>query len=102
LGRGAGPDRHGPLAVAFTLSSPSTTEIADSSFIRQLANALGTPDTAITPDVCGWGRGFATRYTYRVGNVAVGSGGAMPDIVNTARSATKPGSHGHLHRVRHA
>jgi len=53
-------ERHGPEAVAFTLSSPSTTAIADSSgFIRRLANAFGTPNAAITLDVCGWGRAFA-------------------------------------------
>jgi anaerobic selenocysteine-containing dehydrogenase len=77
-------ERHGPQAVAFTLSSPSTTAIGDSSgFIQRLANALGTPNAAITLDVCGWGRGFATRYTYGVGSVAVGGGSAMPDIVNS-------------------
>jgi anaerobic selenocysteine-containing dehydrogenase len=77
-------ERHGPQAVAFTLSSPSTTAIGDSSgFIQRLANALGTPNAAITLDVCGWGRGFATRYTYGVGSVAVGGGGAMPDIANS-------------------
>jgi anaerobic selenocysteine-containing dehydrogenase len=77
-------ERHGPEAVAFTLSSPSTTAIADSSgFIQRLANAFGTPNAAITLDVCGWGRGFATRYTYGVGTCAAGGSGAMPDIANS-------------------
>src|ERR1700731_3440832 len=78
-------ERHGPEAVAFTLSSPPTTAIADSSgFIRRLANAFGTPNAAITLDVCGWGRAFATRYTYGVGSVGTGAGGgAMPDIANS-------------------
>src|SRR5712691_9261251 len=76
-------ERHGPESVAFTLSSPSTTAIADSSgFIRRLANAFGTPNAGITLDLCGWGRAFATRYTYGVGSVGIGSGGAMPDIAN--------------------
>jgi len=77
-------ERHGPESVAFTLSSPSTTAIADSSgFIRRLANALGTPNAGITLDLCGWGRAFATRYTYGVGSVGTGgAGGAMPDIAN--------------------
>src|SRR5215471_17170671 len=49
-------ERHGPQAVAFTLSSPSTTAICDASgFIQRLANALGTPNAAITLDVCGDG-----------------------------------------------
>src|SRR5215467_9229150 len=78
-------ERHGPHSVAFTTSSPSTTAIADSSgFIQRLANAFGTPNAAITLDVCGWGRAFATRYTYGVGSVGTGGGGgAMPDIANS-------------------
>jgi anaerobic selenocysteine-containing dehydrogenase len=75
-------ERHGPHAVAFTLSSPSTTAIGDSAgFLQRLSNAFGTPNARITLDVCGWGRGFATRYTYGVGSVGTGgAGGAMPDI----------------------
>jgi anaerobic selenocysteine-containing dehydrogenase len=77
-------ERHGPQAVAFTAASPSTTAIADSTgFIQRLANAFGTPNSGITMDLCGWGRAFATRYTYGVGSVGVGSGGAMPDIANS-------------------
>src|SRR5499427_2189382 len=77
-------EQHGPQAVAFTLSSPSTTAIADSTgFIQRLANAFGTPNAAITLDLCGWGRGFATRFTYGVASVGTGAGGAMPDIANS-------------------
>ena len=77
-------EHYGPQSVAFTLSSPSTTAIGDSSgFIQRLANAFGTPNAAITLDVCGWGRAFATRYTFGVGSVAAGVGGAMPDIAET-------------------
>jgi anaerobic selenocysteine-containing dehydrogenase len=78
-------ERHGPEAVAFTLSSPSTTAIGDSiGYIQRLANAFGTPNAAITLDVCGWGRAFATRYSFGVGSVGTGGGGgAMPDIANS-------------------
>jgi len=77
-------ERHGPQAVAFTVSSPSTTAIGDSTgFIQRLANGFPTPNANITLDICGWGRGFATRYTYGVGSVGVGGGGAMPDIENS-------------------
>ena len=39
-------ERHGPESVAFSLSSPSTTAIADSDgFIRRLMNAFGTPES---------------------------------------------------------
>jgi anaerobic selenocysteine-containing dehydrogenase len=78
-------ERYGPQAVAFSQSSPSTTAIADSiGFIRRLMNAFGTPNTMTSLDLCGWGRGFATRYTYGVGSVATGGGaGAMADIANS-------------------
>lgn len=76
---------HGPECVAFSQSSPSTTAIADSApLIRRLINALGTPNLVWALDMCGWGRGFATRYAYGVASVATGSGGgAMADIANS-------------------
>ena len=77
-------EQHGPQAVAFTLSSGSTTAIGDSApFIRRIANAFGTPNAGNTLDICGWGRAFATRYTYGVGSVNAGGMGAMPDIANS-------------------
>jgi len=77
--------QYGPEAVAFSQSSPSTTTIADSApFVRRLMNAFGTPNLVWPLDLCGWGRGFATRYVFGVGSVATGSaGGAMPDIAET-------------------
>jgi len=77
--------QYGPEAVAFSQSSPSTTAIADSApFVRRLMNAFGTPNMVWPLDLCGWGRGFATRYVFGVGSVATGSaGGAMPDIAET-------------------
>jgi len=69
-------DRHGPQAVAFSQSSPSTTAIADSAvFVRRLMNAFGTPNMVWALDLCGWGRGFATRYAFGHGSVATGSAG---------------------------
>src|SRR6516165_1776802 len=77
-------ERHGPEAFAFSMASPSTTAIADSSgWIRRLMNAFGTPNASTNVEACGWGRGFATRYTYGVGSVATGVGGAMADIANS-------------------
>src|SRR5277367_491214 len=77
--------QHGPEAVAFSQSSPSTTAIADSAvFIRRLMNAFGTPNQVSHLDMCGWGRGFATRYVFGVGSVSTGSaGGAMADIAES-------------------
>jgi anaerobic selenocysteine-containing dehydrogenase len=77
-------DQYGPEAIAITLASPSTTAIGDSTgFIQRLANAVGTPNAGITLDLCGWGRAFATRYTYGVGSVGAAGMGAMPDIANS-------------------
>src|SRR5258707_13682417 len=78
-------ERHGPEAVAFSQSSPLTTAIADSAvFVRRLMNAFGTPNQVSHLDLCGWGRGFATRYVFGVGSVATGSaGGAMADIAES-------------------
>jgi anaerobic selenocysteine-containing dehydrogenase len=76
---------HGPRSVAFTQSSPSTSASGDSApFLRRLMNAFGTPNLVWSLDMCGWGRGFATRYAFGVGSVATGSGGgAMADIANS-------------------
>jgi anaerobic selenocysteine-containing dehydrogenase len=75
---------HGPESIVFGQSSPSTTAIADSGpYVRRLMHALGTPNMAWAMDMCGWSRGFATRYAY--GHAAVGTGsagGAMADIEN--------------------
>jgi anaerobic selenocysteine-containing dehydrogenase len=78
-------ERDGPEAVAFSTSSPSTSAIADSNgYIKRLMNAFGTPNQCASIELCGWGRGFATRYTYGIGSVALGGGnGAMADIANT-------------------
>jgi anaerobic selenocysteine-containing dehydrogenase len=74
----------GPQAVAFSQSSPSTTAIGDSAgFVRRLMNAFGTPNLVFTLDLCGWGRGFATRYVFGVGTVATSAAGAMPDIAQS-------------------
>src|SRR5262249_33047468 len=76
--------RHGPQAFAFSMASPSTTAIADSlGWVRRLMNAFGTPNASTNVELCGWGRSFATRYTYGVGSVASGVGGAMADIANS-------------------
>ncbi|QOZ47588.1 molybdopterin oxidoreductase [Bradyrhizobium sp. CCBAU 53340] len=77
-------EQHGPEAVAFSQSSPSTTAIADSAaFVTRLMNAFGTPNFLSGVELCGWGRGFATRYVFGVGSVATNTGGAMADIAES-------------------
>src|SRR5262249_54564159 len=52
----------GPEAFAFSQSSPSTTAIGDGApFIKRLMNAYGTPNFVHALEVCGWGRGGATK-----------------------------------------
>ena len=77
-------EAHGPEALAVTSASPASSAIADSQgWIRRLMKAFGTPNNVTYRDVCGWGRGFATSYTYGIGSVSTGSdGGAMPEIEN--------------------
>jgi anaerobic selenocysteine-containing dehydrogenase len=78
-------ERHGAQAFAFSTASPSTSAIADAAgWIRRLMNAFGTPNASTNVEVCGWGRGFATRYTYGVASVATTIGGAMADIANSS------------------
>lgn len=75
---------HGPEAFAFAQASGSTTGIGDAGgWIRRLMNAFGTPNQCGNLDICGWGRGYATRYTFGIGSVAIGAGGAMADIAHT-------------------
>lgn len=76
---------HEPECVAFSQPSASTTAIADSApFVRRLMHAFGTPNLVSALDLCGWGRGHATRYAFGLPVVATGSGGgAMADIANS-------------------
>src|SRR5260221_13221873 len=48
-------EQHGPESVAFTLSSPSTTAIADSNgFVRGFMTGFGTPNLCSTLTHAGW------------------------------------------------
>jgi len=72
--------RHGPESVAFSSVSPSTSAIADSfPWVHRLMRAFGTPNLCASMELCGWGRGAATSYTYGIG---IAGGGTMPDLEN--------------------
>ncbi|HYB69737.1 MAG TPA: molybdopterin-dependent oxidoreductase [Candidatus Bathyarchaeia archaeon] len=72
-------DRHGPESVVFSMVSASTSAIVDSSvWIQRLMRAFGSPNLCGSLELCGWGRGYATRYTYGVGMGLAGT--HMPDI----------------------
>src|SRR5947207_4182228 len=72
-------DEHGPESVVFSMVSPSTSAIADSAaWIQRLGRAFGSPNHCGSLELCGWGRGYATRYTYGMGMGTAGT--PMPDV----------------------
>jgi anaerobic selenocysteine-containing dehydrogenase len=73
--------QHGPESVVFSVVSPSTSAIDDSlAWIQRLMRAFGSPNLSIAMELCGWGRTFATRYTYGTGTGVPGT--PMPDLEN--------------------
>ena len=70
-------DEHGPESVVFTTASPSTSASADSLvWIERLRRAFGSPNEAVSMELCGWGRYGATAYTFG----ASVPGAYMPDL----------------------
>jgi anaerobic selenocysteine-containing dehydrogenase len=68
---------YGPESVVFTASSPSTSASDDSMFwIQRLMNVFGSPNLCGAMELCGWGRYFATQYTFGAGV----PGNYMPDL----------------------
>jgi anaerobic selenocysteine-containing dehydrogenase len=74
-------DRHGPESVVFSMVSASTSAIADSAvWIQRLMRAFGSPNLCGSMELCGWGRTYATRFTYGIGMGVAGT--PMPDLEN--------------------
>jgi anaerobic selenocysteine-containing dehydrogenase len=71
--------RHGAESVVFTSVSASTSAIADCTpWLQRLMRAFGSPNLCGSMELCGWGRAYATRFTFGIGH---GTGGAtMPDL----------------------
>jgi anaerobic selenocysteine-containing dehydrogenase len=56
---------HGPESVVFSSVSPSTSAIVDAvDWIQRLQRAFGSPNLAVSMELCGWGRYLASLYTY--------------------------------------
>ena len=73
-------EHHGPETVVFTNTSPSTSALCDSvDWLRRLRKVYGSPNQAISMELCGWGRYLANLYSYGVGLPAA----CMPDLENT-------------------
>lgn len=68
---------HGPEAVAFSVTTPSGTAIADSvGWIFRLINAFGSPNAVWTSHVCNWHKDVASAFT-------IGADIGMPDYEHT-------------------
>lgn len=69
--------RHGPETVVFNTASPSTSAISDShGWLTRLRRAYGSPNQAVSMELCGWGRWLANVYSYGTSLPA----GVMPDL----------------------
>ena len=70
-------DEHGPESVVFSAASPSTSAMDDAiMWLQRLMFAFGSPNLCISLELCGWGRSFATQYTF---GIPV-PGAYMPDL----------------------
>ncbi|HZC05456.1 MAG TPA: molybdopterin-dependent oxidoreductase [Ktedonobacterales bacterium] len=70
-------EESGPESVVFSAASPSTSASDDSMiWIQRLMNAFGSPNLCGAMELCGWGRFFATQFTFG----ASVPGAYMPDL----------------------
>lgn len=70
-------EEYGPESVVFSAVSPSTSASDDSLlWIQRLMNAFGSPNLCGAVELCGWGRYFATLYTFGASVPGV----YMPDL----------------------
>jgi anaerobic selenocysteine-containing dehydrogenase len=70
---------HGPESVVFSSASPSTSAMSDSiDWVQRLRRAFGSPNFAVSMELCGWGRYLAPAYTWG----APVPGAYMPDLEN--------------------
>lgn len=69
----------GPESVAFSLVSPSTSASDDfMAWLERLMRAFGSPNLVGAMELCGWGRYFATGFTFG----APVPGRYLPDLEN--------------------
>ncbi|WP_242338450.1 MULTISPECIES: molybdopterin-dependent oxidoreductase [unclassified Anaeromyxobacter] len=69
----------GPESVAFSLVSPSTSASDDSmAWVERLTRTFGSPNLVVAMELCGWGRYFATGFTFG----APVPGRYLPDLEN--------------------
>jgi anaerobic selenocysteine-containing dehydrogenase len=70
-------DNHGAEQVAFSVTTPSGTQISDGiSWIERLIRCYGSPNTIYGTEICNWHKDFASRLTY-------GTDIGTPDFAHT-------------------
>ena len=70
-------DRHGAEQVAFSVTTPSGTQISDGiSWIERLIRCFGSPNTIYGTEICNWHKDVASRLTY-------GTDIGTPDFAHT-------------------
>lgn len=70
-------NRHGAEQVAFSVTTPSGTQISDGiSWIERLIRSFGSPNTIYGTEICNWHKDFASRLTY-------GTDIGTPDFAHT-------------------
>jgi anaerobic selenocysteine-containing dehydrogenase len=58
-------DRHGAEQVAFSVTTPSGTQISDAiSWIERFIRCFGSPNTIYATEICNWHKDYASRLTY--------------------------------------
>ncbi|MBP7776715.1 MAG: molybdopterin-dependent oxidoreductase [Acidobacteria bacterium] len=68
---------HGPQSVAFAITTPSGTAVADSfGWIHRLAHAFGSPNLVFATENCNWHKDFSPALTW-------GAGIGMPEFART-------------------
>ncbi len=70
-------DEQGAEQVAFSVTTPSGTNISDSiSWIERFIRVFGSPNTIYGTEICNWHKDFATKFTF-------GTNIGTPDFKNT-------------------
>ncbi len=70
-------ERHGAEQVAFSVTTPSGTNISDSiGWIQRFIRVFGSPNTIYSTEICNWHKDYAARFTF-------GTDIGTPDFENT-------------------
>ncbi|MEJ8572521.1 molybdopterin-containing oxidoreductase family protein [Microbaculum marinum] len=58
-------DRHGPEQVAFSVTTPSGTQISDGiAWVERFIRGFGSPNMIYSTEICNWHKDVASKFTY--------------------------------------